>query len=905
MKSHDFITIKNDIIAKISEIKSTLNYRKIYIVRNIYSRFSIYYTSESEMTDNIMNQIKSDYYYDWIDSIEFIENEFLENELQKTSTEINDSLYYSERRINTNNWYSVPEKINNVISFYSFKGGVGRTTAMILSAIELVRQGKRIVLLDFDLEAPGIASVFSTSENEYYSNKGIIDFFIDINANKSYLDKSVSSMNIVDYYFTITKQDIIGTNGGELIIFPAASTSLTTTNNYIDKLSKVDLTFNENKVYLPDILFTTINEKISPDYILVDSRTGINEIAGVLLTRYSSKIFLLFYGNQQNMFGLESIIEIIEKSNNSYILVNSPTPLQDTDKEEEINYYVEKSYEILCKYSYKDDIPDIDDQMALHYPINVPYSYHAVNFNPSKFNRLLEENGNNNSYKAISQLIDSNDDNPTITDEEIKTKNTQICEFLSKITLDDIAVSEDEFKEEEDLINFFYPRKDYRYMFEPNKFLILGDKGTGKTALFSVLNHHDYARHLAEYCGVNSSLLQHSKWITAFDKGANFPSQNNFKQLNNYSKSQITNYWLILLTRSILLEYPNLSDEFDNIKNCRLSELKNHAKDESLTEQIEDFLTDLDEKLTSDGDIIFFVYDYLDFALSPEENMRGRYIGALISLWHDYHSRFKNIKSKIFLRNDIFEREVSTETDKVKILNQAMIIEWTYDQLLNVVWKRLISNYYKSEIIKDLFKDFLPFIDFTNENNLGVIPNLSEVENRKILDILLGKYMGANNKAFPYNWIIYHTSDANKKMFPRSILTLFSSTGKKQLEDTREFKYPLRPFNMEISMDKVSQDRVVDLSEEYPLLRSIFKDLNSVVQNFPITEEELLEGIAKLGFSDPIGTIAMLNEIGVIYPYKYSSKKYGKRYHIPDLYLFGMNLKRRGPGAHRVLFKNT
>lgn len=905
MNDYDFTTIKNKIISLFLGTNNKLNLTKLFIVRNIYSRFSIYYISTSDANMYIENIFNEAGISSWIDSIEHLDDDFLINQLEKDSSLLKENIYYSERRLNTNNWYSKSKDYNNIISFYSFKGGVGRTTAMILSAIDLVRKGKRVVLIDFDLEAPGIASVFTTQENEYYSNQGILDFFIDLTVSKCYLNIDDTKMNISDYYFTITKQDIIGTNGGELIIFPAASTSLTEPNNYIDKLSKIDLKYNESKIYLPDILFNTINEKLKPDYILVDSRTGINEIAGILLTRYSSKIFLFFYGNQQNMFGLESIIDIIEKSEKPYILINSPTPIQDTDKKEEVDYFVEKSYEILTKYSYKDDLPDIDDETAPHFPINIPYSFHAVNLNTSKFNSLLNEDANNNSYKRISEIIESDyDDDININNDERKIF-TNISKYLSNITIDDIAVSEDEFKEEKDLINNFYPRKDYRYMFEPNKFLILGDKGTGKTALFSVLNHPNYARHLAEYCGVNSTLLQNSKWITAFDKNELFPSQSNFYQLRNYTKIQITNYWLLLLVRSILLDFPDITDQFKGISDCKLSELKNYAKDESITEQIEDFLTDLDSKLLKDGETLFFVYDYLDFSLSPEENMRGRYIGALISIWHDYHSRFRNIKSKIFLRNDIFNREVETETDKVKILNQAMVIEWNYDQLLNVVWKRLLSNYKYSPELKSLFKEFVNYLDFKNVEYLGIIPNLSEQENRKILEVLFGKYMGSNNKAFPYNWIIYHTSDAKRKMYPRSILTLFSNTGKKQLEDTREFKYPIRPYNMEISMDKVSQDRVIDLSEEYPSLRKIFKDLNTVVQNFPIADAELIEGLEKLGIEDPIGTIAILNEIGVIYPYKYSSKKYGKRFHIPDLYLFGMDLKRRGPGAHRVLFKTT
>ena len=43
-----------------------------------------------------------------------------------------------------------------ITTFYSFKGGVGRTMALVNVAVELVRQGRRVLAVDFDLEAPGL-----------------------------------------------------------------------------------------------------------------------------------------------------------------------------------------------------------------------------------------------------------------------------------------------------------------------------------------------------------------------------------------------------------------------------------------------------------------------------------------------------------------------------------------------------------------------------------------------------------------------------------------------------------------------------------------------------------------------------------------------------------------------------
>src|ERR1700687_1734395 len=44
----------------------------------------------------------------------------------------------------------------HIVTFYSFKGGVGRTMALVNAAVELTLRGKRVLVVDFDLEAPGI-----------------------------------------------------------------------------------------------------------------------------------------------------------------------------------------------------------------------------------------------------------------------------------------------------------------------------------------------------------------------------------------------------------------------------------------------------------------------------------------------------------------------------------------------------------------------------------------------------------------------------------------------------------------------------------------------------------------------------------------------------------------------------
>ena len=47
-----------------------------------------------------------------------------------------------------------------IVSFYSLRGGVGRSTALAYTGRILAAKGRKVVCVDMDLEAPGLAALF-------------------------------------------------------------------------------------------------------------------------------------------------------------------------------------------------------------------------------------------------------------------------------------------------------------------------------------------------------------------------------------------------------------------------------------------------------------------------------------------------------------------------------------------------------------------------------------------------------------------------------------------------------------------------------------------------------------------------------------------------------------------------
>ena len=61
-----------------------------------------------------------------------------------------------------------------ITTFYSFKGGVGRTMALVNTAVTLALRGRRVLVVDFDVEAPGLDTFDVLRPREEVP--GIIDF---------------------------------------------------------------------------------------------------------------------------------------------------------------------------------------------------------------------------------------------------------------------------------------------------------------------------------------------------------------------------------------------------------------------------------------------------------------------------------------------------------------------------------------------------------------------------------------------------------------------------------------------------------------------------------------------------------------------------------------------------------
>ena len=137
--------------------------------------------------------------------------------------------------------------------------------------------------------------IFSNDFPEIKNFRGVIDYLIDLSCLKE-----EEKLDIGDYYYTINKQEIVGSNGGELLIFSAGQTNADE-NLYMSKFSKLNSIYVSKNEFYIDKLFNNINSQLSPDFIFIDTRTGLNDWGGLFMSRYAQNAFLFFFGTPQNL----------------------------------------------------------------------------------------------------------------------------------------------------------------------------------------------------------------------------------------------------------------------------------------------------------------------------------------------------------------------------------------------------------------------------------------------------------------------------------------------------------------------------------------------------------------------------------------------------------------------------
>lgn len=180
-------------------------------------------------------------------------------------------------------------------TFYSYKGGVGRTLALLNVGYLLASNGRRVVAIDFDLEAPG----FGLSSLTRQSREGIVLGVSDLLYDRFHGGQH----DFRDYCYPLPIPKV--SRGGEFSLIPVGTLPGWLTSIVPDLYRDP----SSEKGELFPLLLDEIEAALSPDFILFDSRTGRAEIAGVALLELPQVVVGVSGLSEQNTSGMRAILE--------------------------------------------------------------------------------------------------------------------------------------------------------------------------------------------------------------------------------------------------------------------------------------------------------------------------------------------------------------------------------------------------------------------------------------------------------------------------------------------------------------------------------------------------------------------------------------------------------------------
>jgi cellulose biosynthesis protein BcsQ len=240
--------------------------------------------------------------------------------------------------------------MGEIVTFYSYKGGTGRSMALAnvahILAWRIAAPGKKVLAIDWDLEAPGLHKFFIDqlkgnfsveSDSEYADalsqKSGLIDFLYDVQnfykskyssgglaANQARTEAAVAAFNAALAAHPLSKYILAVQPPKELayakadrpgvFLMKAGSQGVGKKGSpdYIGHIRNFDwVGFYENY----GSFFTLFREQLAAEYdvVLIDSRTGLTDIGDICTRVMPETLVAVFAPNEQNIEGLIDIVK--------------------------------------------------------------------------------------------------------------------------------------------------------------------------------------------------------------------------------------------------------------------------------------------------------------------------------------------------------------------------------------------------------------------------------------------------------------------------------------------------------------------------------------------------------------------------------------------------------------------
>jgi len=187
-------------------------------------------------------------------------------------------------------------------TLFSLKGGVGRSTSAAVMAQHWAERGKRVLVVDLDLESPGVSSLLLDPRE--YPDFGVVDWFVEDLVGQG--DEVVKRMTARPAWAQQLR--------GDVLVAPALARAR---GEYLAKLGRVYLDLPPKQLgqqaepWLDRLrgLMAGLEGRVQPDVVLIDSRNGLSDIGAAALAGLDAQLLLFAVDSEATWSGYRVLFE--------------------------------------------------------------------------------------------------------------------------------------------------------------------------------------------------------------------------------------------------------------------------------------------------------------------------------------------------------------------------------------------------------------------------------------------------------------------------------------------------------------------------------------------------------------------------------------------------------------------
>jgi len=432
----------------------------------------------------------------------------------------------------------------------------------------------------------------------------------------------------------------------------------------------------------------------------------------------------------------------------------------------------------------------------------------------------------------------------------------------------------------------FLPLDSHSKALRPEVSIVRGGRGAGKTALFQALSNCQSPEERRQFFQTDQ-LPEQLVWVEGFSEQKDHPQVTVLDAFGaEADDAALRALWqrhlVQRLARTLGVTGTEPSPAYDDPN--ALYEKADAASVYATAR----FLDQLDANLAQRGRYVYVAYDHLDRVGQWDPQVRQRYVTTLLSLWLSLGTRFRAIRPKIFLREDLLVHAEARFPDASKMRAQSVSLDWSVEDLFRAAVRHMAA----SPPLREWLDAANPSL-VVDEPDRGAMPQRMPEEVRdRFATALAGRVMGAGvKKGFTHRWIANHLQDGQVRVVPRSLLVLLGTAAERALQSGQSTDKLISPTDLSFALKQTSLARVSELREEFPIVKRL-QNLEGAV--LFLEESEVRRLVARpidssdTWTQDGAAVVDQLIDIGVLV-----RRKPGK-IDVPDLYRYGFDIKRKG-----------